>query len=313
MGLLQNGKWVDRWYDTTSTGGKFIRKEAQFRDWITADGSSGFKAEKGRYHLYISLACPWACRVLLYRKLKGLEEAISLSVVHYYMAEHGWTFEPAEGVIPDPIHNARYLHEVYTHAKSDYSGRVTVPILWDRKTSTIVNNESSELIRMLNSEFDRCGANDTDFYPEPLREEIDTLNERIYSAVNNGVYRAGFATSQEAYEEALPELFDVLDWLDELVEKRPFLTGNRPLEADWRLFTTLIRFDPVYVGHFKCNLRMIKDYPHLWPYLKRLYNWPGVKQTVDFTHIKRHYYMSHKEINPTGVVPLGPILDYQEK
>ncbi|WP_230534145.1 glutathione S-transferase family protein [Microvirga roseola] len=314
MGMLVDGVWHDQWYDTKATGGRFVRKEAAFRNWVTRDGSpgptgaGGFRAEPGRYHLYVSLACPWAHRTLVMRKLKGLEEMIGLSIVHWHMLEHGWSFEEGPGVIPDPIHGARYMHQVYTAAQPDYTGRVTVPVLWDRKASTIVNNESSEIIRMLNSAFDDVGARPGDYYPEALRPEIDALNARIYDTVNNGVYKAGFATTQAAYEEAVRPLFDTLEFLDERLSSQRYLCG-RLTEADWRLFTTLVRFDPVYVGHFKCNLRRIADYPHLSGYLRDLYQIPGIAETVNMEHIKRHYYESHKTINPTGIVPLGPILD----
>lgn len=314
MGLLIDGQWHDQWYDTASAGGRFVRSEAQFRHWVTQDGSpgpsgeGGFAAASGRYHLYVSLACPWAHRTLLFRHLKGLTEHISLSVVHWYMAEHGWTFAPGEGVVPDPLHGARYLHEVYTAARPDYTGRVTVPVLWDKQRGTIVSNESSEIIRMLNSAFDAVGALPGDYRPADLHGEIDALNERVYTTVNNGVYRAGFATSQEAYDEAVIALFDTLDWLEaRLSAGGPWLCGARLTEADWRLFTTLVRFDAVYHGHFKCNLRRIRDYPALHAYLRRLYELPGVADTVDMAHIKGHYYASHRSINPTGIVPRGPV------
>ncbi len=312
MGLLVNGQWVDRWYNTDDNKGQFKRKAAQFRNWVTADGSagpsgkSGFKAEPGRYHLYVSLACPWANRTLIFRTLKGLEEMISVSVVHWYMAEHGWTFEAGDGVIPDPINHAEFLHQVYTHADADYTGRVTVPILWDKQTNTIVSNESSEIIRMFNSAFDEVGAKPGDFYPEDLREEIDVINARVYSDVNNGVYKAGFATTQSAYEGAVLTLFETMDWLEDRLSSQPYLLGDQPTEADWRLFTTLIRFDPVYVGHFKCNIRRLADYPHLWAFTRNLYHHDGIADTVNMQHIKQHYYVSHTTINPTGVVPVGP-------
>ncbi|MGD9020786.1 MAG: glutathione S-transferase family protein [Lysobacterales bacterium] len=315
MGLLVDGKWQDRWYDTSKSGGRFIRTEAQFRNWVTADGSAGpsgrggFKAEPGRYHLYVSLACPWANRTLIFRSLKGLEEQISTSVVHWYMGENGWTFEPGEGVVPDPINGARYMYEVYLAADTGYSGRVTVPVLWDKEQDTIVSNESSEIIRMFNSAFDGVGALPGDYYPEELREEIDEINARIYSNVNNGVYKAGFATSQSAYEEAVGPLFETLDWLEERLSTRRYLLGDVLTEADWRLFTTLVRFDPVYVGHFKCNLRRIADYPKLWAYTRDLYQHEGVARTINMHHIKHHYYESHDTINPSGVVPVGPELD----
>lgn len=315
MGLLVDGVWQDRWYDTKSTGGRFVRTNAAFRSWITADGSpgptgeGGFRAEAGRYHLYVSLACPWAHRTLIMRRLKGLEAMIGVSVVHWRMLENGWTFEHGPGVVPDPIQGARYLHQVYTAAKPDYSGRVTVPVLWDKVKNTIVSNESAEIIRMMNSAFDGVGARPGDYYPEDLRSEIDSLNSRIYDKVNNGVYKAGFATTQQAYEEAVRPLFDTLDLLDERLSSRRYLCGDRLTEADIRLFTTLVRFDAVYVGHFKCNLRRIADYPHLSGYLRDIYQTDGIAETVDMVHIKGHYYESHKTINPAGIVPLGPLLD----
>jgi putative glutathione S-transferase len=318
MGLLQNGIWVDQWYDTKSTGGRFERKAPQFRNWITKDGTAGptgtagFNAEQGRYHLYVSLACPWAHRTLIFRALKGLEPMISISIVHWYMVDHGWTFEPADGVISDTINDAQFLYQIYTRASSDYSGRVTVPVLWDKKNKTIVSNESSEIIRMFNSAFDRVGASVADYYPEELRQEIDTLNNRIYSTLNNGVYRCGFATTQEAYDEIIIPLFDTLDWLEDILSSKRYLTGNHITEADWRLFTTLIRFDPVYVGHFKCNIRRIIDYPNLSNYLRDLYQKPGIADTVNMEHIKNHYYASHETINPSRVVPNGPNIDFSE-
>ncbi|SFU14966.1 putative glutathione S-transferase [Pseudovibrio denitrificans] len=316
MGLLQDGRWVDRWYDTSKAGGRFERKASQFRNWVTSDGQpgpsgkAGFKAEAGRYHLYVSLACPWAHRTLIFRSLKGLEEMISLSVVHWHMAENGWTFEEGEGVQPDTINHAKFMYQVYTAAQSDYSGRVTVPVLWDKENNTIVSNESSEIIRMFNSAFDDVGAKSGDYYPEALRAEIDALNDRIYTTVNNGVYKAGFATTQAAYEEALYPLFETLDWLESKLAKYRYLTGATITEADWRLFTTLVRFDPVYVGHFKCNLRRIQDYPNLSNYLRDLFQQPGITKTVNLHHIKAHYYTSHATINPTGIVPVGPEVDY---
>ncbi|KEF42284.1 MAG: hypothetical protein ER33_07120 [Cyanobium sp. CACIAM 14] len=316
MGLLIDGVWRDQWYDTGSTGGRFERFTSRFRNWVTPDGSpgpsgeGGFAAEAGRYHLYVSLACPWAHRTLIFRALKGLQGMVSLSVVHWHMAEHGWTFEPGEGVIPDPILGARYLHELYTHVEPHYSGRVTVPVLWDRQTGTIVNNESSEILRMFNSAFDGLGAREGDYYPVHLRDAIDALNRRIYDTVNNGVYRCGFATTQEAYEEALFPLFETLDDLEQRLSGQRYLLGSELTEADWRLFTTLLRFDPVYVGHFKCNLRRLVDYPNLIDYVRELYQMPGVAETVDLHHIKHHYYGSHATINPTGIVPVGPLLDY---
>ena len=316
MGLLVDGVWQDRWYDTKASGGRFERQASAFRNWVTADGSpgpsgeGGFKAEPGRYHLYVSLACPWAHRTLIFRRLKQLESVISLSVVHWHMAENGWEFREAPGTVPDSVNGARYLHEISTRALPDYSGRVTVPLLWDKQRQTIVNNESAEIIRMLNGAFDAWGDAALDFHPAALRDEIEAVNERVYATVNNGVYRAGFATSQEAYEEAVTALFDSLDWLEERLSRQRYLAGERMTEADWRLFTTLLRFDPVYVGHFKCNIRRLADYPNLWAFTRELYQIPGVAETVSLEHIKRHYYGSHKTINPSGVVPHGPDVDF---
>ena len=316
MGMLQEGRWVDQWYNTKESGGRFVRRAPQFRNWITADGrpgpsgEGGFRAEAGRYHLYVSLACPWAHRTLIYRALKGLEDMVSVSVVHWYMAGDGWTFQPGDGAVPDTVNGADYLHQVYTAAKADYSGRVTVPVLWDKKSRTIVSNESPEIIRMFNAAFDGIGATPGNYYPENLREEIDALNDRIYDAVNNGVYKAGFATTQEAYEEAVLPLFETLDWLEKRLAKRRYLTGSTITEADWRLFTTLVRFDPVYVGHFKCNIRRIADYANLSEYVRNLYQQPGIAATVNMQHIKDHYYASHETVNPSRVIPLGPQIDY---
>ena len=316
MGLLVDGQWVDQWYDTKKTGGRFVRTQTQFRNWITADGSAGptgqagYKAEADRYHLYVSLACPWASRTLMIRTLKGLEDMISISVVHPLMLEHGWTFEEGEGVIGDPIFQARYFHEVYTAVKPDYTGRVTVPVLFDKKTKTIVNNESSEIIRMLNTAFDGLGAKPGNYVPDQWLEEIDAVNDFVYHRINNGVYKAGFATKQEVYEEEVTSLFAALDQMEERLAGQDYLVGNRLTEADIRLFTTLVRFDTVYFGHFKCNLKPLTAYPKLWAYTKRIYQLPGMAQTVNFDHIKRHYYGSHKTINPTGVIPMGPTLDW---
>jgi putative glutathione S-transferase len=316
MGLLVEGKWQNEWYDTKSSGGRFERKAPSFRNWITADGSagpsgiSGFKAEPNRYHLYVSLACPWAHRTIIYRKLKGLEGMISMSVVNAFMGDEGWTFAEGEGVIADPILNALNVHEIYTAAQADYTGRVTVPILWDKKTHTIVSNESPEIIRMFNSAFDDVGAISGDFSPPELLAEIDELNAFIYPTINNGVYRAGFATTQEAYDEAVVEVFNALDTLEARLESRRYLTGKTITEADWRLFTTLVRFDAVYVGHFKCNLRRIVDYPNIWGYLRELYQVPGIEETVAMDYIKTHYYGSHETINPTRIVPIGPYIDF---
>ncbi len=318
MGLLVDGKWQDKWYDTKSTGGRFKRDISRFRNWVTPDGEAGpsgapgFAAEAGRYHLYVSYACPWAHRTLIFRKLKGLEDMISVSVVHWYMAENGWTFADGAGVVADPIHDADYMYQVYQAADASYTGRVTVPVLWDIQKDTIVSNESADIIRMFNSAFDGIGATAGDYYPEPLRDEIDEINARVYTTVNNGVYKAGFATSQEAYEEAVEPLFESLEWLDGRLSSRRYLLGDRITEADWRLFTTLLRFDPVYVGHFKCNRRRIVDFEHLWPYVRDLYQVPGVAGTVHMDHIKSHYYASHETINPTRIVPVGPDIDFSE-
>jgi len=318
MGLLVDGEWHDKWYDTSKTGGSFERSKSQFRSFVTADGSagptgkSGFKAERGRYHLYVSLACPWAHRTLVFRKLKGLEDAISVSVVNWVMGENGWTFADGPGVVPDPINGAEFMHQVYTAADAKYSGRVTVPVLWDREQGTIVSNESADIIRMLNSAFDEIGAVPGDYYPQRMRDEIDAVNERVYETVNNGVYKSGFATTQTAYDKAVAPLFESLEWLDGRLANQRYLVGGEVTEADWRLFTTLVRFDPVYHGHFKCNLKMLKDFPNLWPYTRELYQVDGVSETVAFDHIKGHYYESHGTVNPTGIVPGGPVLDWLE-
>lgn len=309
MGLLVNGVWKEQWYDTESTGGKFVRKESVFRDRVTADGSSGFKAEANRYHLYVSMACPWAHRALIFRKLKKLEDVISLSVVDPLMGDEGWAFSANAGCIPDIVNDSSRLSQVYTKANPDYTGRVVVPVLWDKKQKTIVNNESSEIIRMLNSEFNESGDDSVDFYPEDLREEIDKVNALVYENINNGVYKCGFATSQAAYESAFDSLFGALEKVESILTHQRYLAGSRLTEADWRLFTTLVRFDPVYVGHFKCNLKRIADYPNLSNYLRDLYQRPGIAETVNMDHIKRHYYMSHPSVNPTGIVPKGPVLN----
>lgn len=319
MGLLVEGKWTDKWYDTKSTGGAFKRQESAFRNWVTADGSAGptgdagFKAEAGRYHLYVSLACPWAHRTLIFRKLKGLEDKISVSVVDPLMLDEGWTLKGADGAtVPDFVNRKTRLYEVYLLADKDYTGRVTVPVLWDKQQRTIVTNESAEIIRMLNSAFDGIeGVNaELDFYPEELRGEIDAVNAAVYERVNNGVYKAGFATEQSVYENEVAGLFEELDRLEARLGGQRYLAGARITEADWRLFTTLIRFDAVYHGHFKCNLRRIADYPNLSNYMRELYQVPGVAETVNMDHIKQHYYGSHKTINPTGIVPAGPIEDF---
>lgn len=315
MGLLIDGQWHDQWYDTDQSGGRFERTEAQWRNWVTPDGApgpsgdGGFKAEPGRYHLYVSYACPWAHRTLIYRQLKGLTNMIGLSVVHWRMREHGWTFDAADGVIPDPHLGAERLYQIYQAADPKATCRSTVPILWDTQHRTLVSNESAEIIRMFNSAFDGVGAAPGDYYPEALRAEIDALNERIYTTVNNGVYRAGFATTQAAYEEAVYPLFDTLNWLEARLATRRYLCGDQPTEADWRLLPTLLRFDLVYVGHFKCNLKRLVDYPHLWAYTRDLYQHPGIADTCNFEHAQRHYYESHPTINPTGIVPAGPQLD----
>ena len=314
MGLLVDGKWQDAWYDTRKSGGRFERSKSKFRNWVTADGApgtegeGGFKAEPGRYHLYVSLACPWAHRTLIFRRLKGLEKMIDVSVVNWLMGNQGWTFEPGPGVVPDPVFGVDRLYKLYLKADPSYSGRVTVPVLWDRERATVVSNESADIIRMFNSAFDDVGAASGDYYPELRRAEIDKVNRRVYDDVNNGVYKAGFATTQQAYEDAVVPLFAALDWLEERLAKTRYTCGDTLTEADWRLFTTLIRFDAVYVGHFKCNLRRIADYPNLSGFLRELYQMPGVAETVDFRHIKGHYYQSHDMINPTGIVPKGPIL-----
>ena len=313
MGLLIDGVWHDQWYDTAATGGRFVRIESRFRNWVTADGTpgpsgeGGFRAEPGRYHRYVSLACPWAHRTLIFRALKRLDGAIGVSVTHWLMGEQGWSFAPGEGVVPDTVNGAEYLHQIYTRADPRCSGRVTVPVLWDKQRRTIVSNESAEIIRMLNSAFDAQDAAAGDYYPVSLRADIDALNARIYDTVNNGVYKSGFATTQDAYEAAVRPLFETLDW--RLAGQR-FLCGAAPTEADWRLWTTLARFDAVYVGHFKCNVRRLADYRNLWGYARDLWAWPGVRDTVNFTHIKRHYYMSHPTINPHRIVPVGPDVDW---
>jgi putative glutathione S-transferase len=316
MGLLINGVWQEHEPEVTKDG-HFERRETSFRNWVTPDarpgptGQDGFRASAGRYHLYVSLACPWAHRTLIMRALKGLQDIIPISVTHWLMGDHGWSFAAGEGVIPDPLYNSRYLHELYARADDQYTGRASVPILWDQHTQTVVNNESADIIRMFGSAFDHAGAKPGDYYPQPLRAEIDAVNQRVYDTVNNGVYKAGFATTQAAYEAAVGPLFDTLDWLEDRLSHTRFLCGEAMTEADIRLFTTLVRFDSVYHGHFKCNIRRIVDYQHLWAYTRDIFQLPGVAATVDFGHIKRHYYMSHRRINPTGIVPLGPILDFE--
>ncbi|MCD1617090.1 glutathione S-transferase family protein [Salipiger manganoxidans] len=318
MGQLIDGRWSDQWYDTEKTGGKFVRSDTAFRNWVTPDGApgpsgeGGFAAEAGRYHLYVSYACPWAHRALIFRALKGLEDLIEVSVVHPDMLSDGWTFDlDFPGATGDRLHGLRFLREVYLRADPQISGRVTVPVLWDKSRGTIVSNESAEIIRMFNSAFDGLTGNTDDYWPEALRAEIEPVNDRIYDTVNNGVYKAGFATTQEAYDAAVVPLFETLDWLEARLAGQRYLMGDRLTEADWRLFTTLIRFDMVYHGHFKCNRARIVDYPSLWGYLRELYQWPGVAGTVRFDHITRHYHYSHDTINPHRIVPIGPDLDLE--
>ncbi len=314
MGLMINGAWQAHEPEKAADG-HFERKETAFRDWVTPDGrpgptgQDGFRAVAGRYHLYVSLACPWAHRTLIMRALKGLQDIIPVSVTHWLMGDQGWTFDAGEGVVPDPVSNSRYVHEIYARADASYTGRVTVPVLWDNHTQSIVNNESADIIRMFGSAFDAAGAKPGDYYPAALRTEIDAVNRRVYETLNNGVYKCGFATTQEAYEAAVTPLFETLDWLEERLTVNRFLFGDNLTEADIRLFTTLIRFDAVYHGHFKCNIRRIADYRNLWAYTRDVYQLPGIAPTVDLGHIKRHYYMSHRRINPTGIVPAGPALD----
>jgi putative glutathione S-transferase len=309
MGLLQNGKWVDQWYDTGSNSGEFRRQDSRFRNWLTPNGEAGpngepgFKAEKERYDLYVSLACPWAHRTLIFRQLKQLQDYIDVTVVEPIMLENGWEMS-------DPLYGLDFTYQLYLKADASYEGRVTVPVLWDKQTQTIVSNESSEIIRMFNTAFNHLTGDTSDYYPEALHETIHTLNNRIYETINNGVYRAGFATTQGAYEAAFHDLFDSLDWVEELLTKQRYLAGQQLTEADWRLFTTLIRFDAVYFGHFKTNRQLLADYPAISAYVRELYQVPGVAETVSFEHIKTHYYASHLMINPTGVIPLGPVQDF---
>ena len=311
MGQLVKGQWQNEWYEADEKG-RFVRPDTQFHLDVS-NTAKGLTAETGRYHLYISLACPWAHRTLIMRKLKKLEQAISLSVVDHFMGEHGWVFTDNPGCIPDTVNHKTCLHEVYSKSKSDYSGRVTVPVLWDKKENRIVCNESSEIMRMFDTRLDAIGDASVNFYPQHLQEQIDQASDKIYNPVNNGVYRAGFATSQGAYEEAVTELFAALDFWEGVLSKQRYLCGDIITEADWRFFTTLLRFDVVYVGHFKCNLKRIVDYPNIWNYLKELYQVPGVSETCNFDHIKGHYYQSHTMINPTGIVPRGPIINFNEK
>jgi putative glutathione S-transferase len=316
MGLLVDGVWKNEWYDTKASGGRFVRAESSFRRWVTPDGrpgptgEGGFAAEPGRYHLYVSLACPWAHRTLILRKLKKLDDVISVAVVSPLMGDAGWTFDESEGSTGDALNGAGTLADIYRLADPRFTGRVTVPVLWDKARRTIVNNESSEIIRMLNSAFDAFTDVQDDFNPAALRAEIDAVNAFVYLSINNGVYRAGFAATQAAYEEAFLALFEALDAVELRLASQRYLVGAQLTEADIRLFTTLVRFDAVYFGHFKCNLRRIADYPNLSNYLRDLYQTPGFGETVNLDHIKRHYYGSHRQINPTGIVPLGPALDF---
>jgi len=319
MGQLVDGTWHDVWYDTASTGGAFERTTAKFRNWITADGAAGptgeggFEAASGRYHLYVSYACPWAHRTLIFRALKGLEAHISISAVHPDMLSEGWTFEKdAHGATGDTLYGLEFARDVYLKADPQISGRVTVPILWDKERETIVSNESSEIIRMLNSAFDGLTGNSDDYWPEPLRDEIEEVNARIYDTLNNGVYRAGFATTQAAYDAAIDPLFETMDWLEARLSQRRYLMGDQLTEADWRLFTTLVRFDPVYHLHFKCNRARLIDYPNLWAYTRALYQTAGVAETVNMEHIVRHYHYSHDTINPNRILPTNPVLDFME-
>ena len=312
MGLLVEGQWQDKWYDTGKNKGQFKREDARFRRRITADGASGFKTEPDRYHLYVSLACPWAHRTLIFRELKSLQSLISVSVVSPLMMGEGWSFDEASGSTGDTLYQSEFMHQIYTKDTVDYTGRVTVPVLWDKKTQQIINNESSEIIRMFNTEFNDLTGNEQDFYPQPLHSAIDEINELVYNTVNNGVYKTGFATDQKVYEEAFTALFNTLEQLEIKLGKQRYLVGGQLTEADWRLFTTLIRFDAVYHGHFKCNLKKLMEYPNLWAYTRELYQIPDIANTVDLKHIKEHYYYSHDMINPTRIVPKGPELNFFE-
>ncbi|MEM7526324.1 MAG: glutathione S-transferase family protein [Pseudomonadota bacterium] len=319
MGLLIDGTWHDQWYDTNKTDGAFKRQDASFRNWVTPDGAAGpsgeagFPAASGRYHLYVSHACPWAHRTLIFRHLKGLEDHISHSVVHPFMGSDGWHFGADwDGATGDTLMGKPFMRDVYLEAKPDMTGRVTVPVLWDKERHTIVSNESSEIIRMFNTAFDGMTGNTLDFYPSDLRDEIDSVNARIYDTVNNGVYKSGFATTQAAYEAAVVPLFETLDWLEERLQRQRYLMGERLTEADWRLWTTLVRFDAVYVGHFKCNIRRIEDYPAIQGLTRELHQWPGVAERTRLDHIRHHYYASHETINPTRIVPVGPVLSLDE-
>jgi putative glutathione S-transferase len=315
MAMLIDGVWSQQ-DNLVDAEGRLQRPVAAFRNWVTPDGSpgptgsGGFKAEPGRYHLYVARACPWAHRTTIFREIKGLQSMIGLSVTHWLITDNGWTFESGPGVVADPLHSTEFIWQLYKRSDPNHTGRVTVPVLWDKDTSQIVSNESAQIIRMFNSAFDPLGASPGDYYPEPLRAQIDTLNDRIYDTLNNGVYKAGFARSQAVYDEAVGGVFETLEWLEGLLSRQRFLCGDVLTEADWRLFTTLVRFDLVYNGHFKCNIRRVIDYPAIWSYTRKLYQMPGIKGTVNFDHIKRHYYQSHRQINPTGIVPSGPLLDF---
>ena len=319
MSLLVDGVWKDQWYDTKSTGGKFQRQDAKFRNWVTTDGSAGlsgddgFKADSGRYHLYVSYACPWAHRALIFRALKNLKPHSTVSAVHPDMLKEGWTFEiDDKGATGDTLYGSDFARDIYTRADPRFTGRVTVPILWDKERETIVSNESSEIIRMFNSAFDAITGNKDDYWPEEMRAQIAPVNDRIYDTVNNGVYKSGFATTQEAYDAAVVPLFETLDWIEARLSKGRYLMGDRLTEADWRLFTTLVRFDPVYHLHFKCNKKRIVDYPNIWGYTRELFQMPGVADTVNFGHIVRHYHYSHESINPNRIIPINPDLDFLE-
>ncbi len=316
MGLLVDGVWHDQGYDTKSTGGAFKRVESSFRNWVTADGApgpsggGGFAAETGRYHLYVAWACPWAHRALIFRKLKGLEDHIGMSAVGPIMRENGWEFADLEACGPDTLNGKSRLYEIYTLADARFTGRVTVPVLWDKKNKTICSNESSEIIRMFNSAFNGLTNNTDDYYPTELRARIEEINDRVFNTLNNGVYKCGFATTQSAYDNAIGPLFETLDWLEAILAENRYLCGDRITEADWRLFPTLLRFDPVYVGHFKCNVRCLREYPNLWGYTRELYQWPGIADTINLAQTKEHYYASHLNVNPTAIVPAGPDIDF---
>mgnify|MGYP002632904642 CR=1 FL=1 len=320
MGLLVDGNWMAETRAERAERekrGEFVANQRQFLNWVTVDGSpgpsgvGGYRAEAGRYHLYVCHACPWAHRTMILRAVKGLEDAIGVSVVNWFMGEQGWSFEPGDGVVPDPVWNVRFLHELYSRSDATFTGRVSVPVLFDLETKTIVSNESSEILRMFNSAFDAFSLRpELDFYPEPLRAEIDAVNARVFDTINAGVYKAGFAIEQDKYDKAARDLFETLDWLEDRLSRQRYVAGDRLTEADWRLFTTLLRFDPVYHGHFKCNLRRLVDYPNLWNYTRELYQVPGVAGTVNLTHIQHHYYESMNNINPARIVPIGPAIDF---